>query len=90
MNGKFIVTGISGTFTTSDVTGISDDGSTTVSGTFVSLDTDRGLMTLSDMTGNFGSGVTITGSGSEATTIQAGSLAIATTFSSNNFRIIFK
>ena len=56
MNGKFIVTGISGTFTTSDtVTGISDDGSTTVSGTFVSLDTDRGLMTLSDMTGNFGS-----------------------------------
>ena len=73
MNGKFVVTGISGTFTTSDtVTGISDDGSTTVSGTFVSLDTDRGLMTLSDMTGNFGSGVTITGSGSEATaTIRA-------------------
>ena len=81
MNGKFIVTGVSGTFTTSDtVSGISDDGSTTVSGTFVSLDSDRGLMTLSDLTGNFGSGVTITGSSSEATaTVQAGSLATATT-----------
>jgi hypothetical protein len=81
MNGKFIVTGVSGTFTTSDtITGISDDGSTTVSGTFVSLDSDRGLMTLSDLTGNFGTGVTITGSGSEATaTVQAGSLATATT-----------
>ena len=81
MRGKFIVTGVSGTFTTSDtVSGISDDGSTSVSGTFVSLDSDRGLMTLSDMTGNFGEGVTITGSGSEATaTIRAGSLATATT-----------
>ena len=37
-------------------------------------------MTLSDLTGNFGSGVTITGSSSEATaTVQAGSLATATT-----------
>ena len=55
MRSKFIVTGVSGTFTTSDtISGISDDGSTTVSGTFVSLDSDRGLMTLSDMTGNFG------------------------------------
>ena len=81
MRGKFIVTGVSGTFTTSDtVSGISDDGSTSVSGTFVSLDSDRGLMTLSGMTGNFGSGVTITGSESEATaTVRAGSLATATT-----------
>ena len=67
MRGKFVVTGVSGTFTTSDtVSGISDDGSTTVSGTFVSLDSDRGLMTLSDMTGNFGEGVTITGSSQTA------------------------
>jgi len=37
-------------------------------------------MTLSGMTGNFGSGVTITGSDSEATaTVRAGSLATATT-----------
>ena len=36
-------------------------------------------MTLSDMTGNFGSGVTITGSESEANgTIRAGSLATTT------------
>ena len=81
MRGKFIVTGVSGTFTTSDtISGISDDGSTSISGTFVSLDSDRGLMTLSGMTGNFGSGVTITGSESEATaTVRAGSLATATT-----------
>ena len=95
MRGKFIVTGVSGTFTTSDtISGISDDGSTSVSGTFVSLDSDRGLMTLSDMTGNFGSGVTITGSESEATaTIRAGSLATAFNngfSSSNNFRYFFK
>ncbi len=81
MRAKLVVTGVSGTFVTTDtVTGISDDGSTTVSGTFVSLDSDRGLMTLSDVTGNFGEGVTITGSGSEATaTVRAGSLATATT-----------
>ena len=81
MRSKLVVTGVSGTFVTTDtVTGISDDGSTTVSGTFVSLDSDRGLMTLSDVTGNFGEGVTITGSGSEATaTVKAGTLATATT-----------
>ena len=81
MNGKFIVTGVSGTFNITDtVSGISDDGSTSISGTFVSLDASRGLMTLSGMTGNFGEGVTITGSESEATaTIRAGSLATATT-----------
>ena len=81
MRSKLVVTGVSGTFVTTDtITGISDDGSTTVSGTFVSLDSDRGLMTLSDVTGNFGEGVTITGSGSEATaTVRAGTLATATT-----------
>jgi len=81
LRSKLVVTGVSGTFVTSDtVSGISDDGSTTVSGTFVSLDTDRGLMTLSDVTGNFGTDVTVTGSGSTATaTVKAGSLATATT-----------
>ena len=81
LRSKLVVTGVSGTFVTSDtVSGISDDGSTTVSGTFVSLDSDRGLMTLSDVTGNFGSGVTITGSESDATaTVRAGTLATATT-----------
>ena len=81
MRSKLVVTGVSGTFDTTDtITGISDDGSTTVSGTFVSLDSDRGLMTLSDVTGNFGVGVTITGSESDATaTVRAGSLATATT-----------
>ena len=81
MRTKLVVTGVSGTFVTTDtITGISDDGSTTVSGTFVSLDSDRGLMTLSDVTGNFGVGVTITGSESDATaTVRAGTLATATT-----------
>ena len=81
MRSKLVVTSVSGTFTTSDtISGISDDGSTTVSGTFVSLDSDRGLMTLSDVTGNFGSGVTIIGSESDATaTVRAGTLATATT-----------
>jgi len=81
LRSKLVVTGVSGTFVTSDtVSGISDDGSTTVTGTFVSLDSDRGLMTLSDVTGNFGSGVTITGSESDATaTVRAGTLATATT-----------
>ncbi len=81
MRSKLVVTGVSGTFVTTDtISGVSDDGSTTVSGTFVSLDSDRGLMTLSDVTGNFGEGVTITGSGSEATAkVRAGTLATATT-----------
>jgi len=66
-NNKIIISDLSGTFTADEtITGI-DSSSTAVTATFVSLDTDRNLLTVKDSDGNFDTDTTITGSLSSVT-----------------------
>jgi len=67
---KILVTDISGTFTSNEtVTGFASDGSTVVTGTFVSLDTNTQIMTLSGVDSTFGTDTTLTGSTSGQTAV---------------------
>jgi len=67
---KILVTDISGTFTSGEtVTGIASDGSTVVSGTFISLNNNTQILTLSGVDGTFGTETTLTGSTSGQTAI---------------------
>jgi hypothetical protein len=67
---KILVTDISGAFTLNEtVTGFASDGSTVVTGTFVSLDTNTQILTLSGVDGTFGIDTTLTGSTSGSTAV---------------------
>jgi len=62
------------------VSATGSDGSTTITGTLSSIDTDTNVMTISSATGTFGTNVTITGADSGATaTIEITNQATAST-----------
>ena len=63
-----IYTSKSGTFTTGEtVSATGSDGSTTITATFASDDSDTNVIKLTGATGTFGTDVTLTGASSEAT-----------------------
>jgi len=63
-----LVTNRSGSYTVGEtVSATGSDGSTSVTGTFVSIDTNTNIIKLSDVTGTFGTDVTLTGGTSGAT-----------------------
>jgi hypothetical protein len=78
---KLIVTGATGNYTVGEtVSGLGTDGSTTISATVVSWDSDRGLLEVSSPTGTFDTRVTLTGgTSSETGTIRDVSTATAST-----------
>jgi len=76
-----ILSNISGTFISGEtVSATGSDGSTTVTGTLSSIDTDTNVMKITGATGNFGTNVTLTGLTSSVTaTIEIADQATATT-----------
>ena len=64
-NTKLLVVGASGNYTVGEtVTGLGTDGSTSISATVVSWDSDRGVLEVSSPTGTFDTRITLTGSSS--------------------------
>jgi hypothetical protein len=60
------------------ITGVGTDGSTAITATFVSLDTNTNIITMSGASGAFGNDTTITGSGGATATIKISDLATGT------------
>ena len=66
-----LVSDIVGAFTVGEsVSGLGSDGSSTITATVVSLNTDTNVLKLSDASGTFGTDITITGSGGATATIR--------------------
>jgi hypothetical protein len=73
---------ISGNFSINEeISGLGDDGSTTITGTITSIDTSKNILKIGGTTGTFGTDVTLTGttSGAECVTLKLDRATASTT-----------
>ena len=76
---NILVTNVVGTFTEGDtVTGLGLDGSSTITSTVVSLNTNTNILKLSNASGTYGTDITITSSGGATATVTRLEQATAT------------